>query len=455
MPVGNDKSKVTVAAAAVPVLGEYDVVVCGGGPAGIGAAVAAGRAGARTLLIEATSCLGGLIGNAGLRGFCDSPGGPIFDELVERLLELGAAQWRIDTERFRPPGRLWYHPETARALTLEMVTEADAEVLLATFAEGAWVTDDRVAGVFIATKRARQLVRAKAVIDCTADADIAADAGAPFRYGDPQDGHIQVCCFRWVIGEVDAERFARERPGDEELAALFAQAVREGAIRVPDGLFDHDPATFPFDAETGALYLEGWEFEELDATDPVQNARALAQSQLAALQIVRWCRAHLPGYEQCRVERFPTSLGIRESRRIIGHYTLTQEDVLAGRKFDDGVVPAWFWLDLHDPPPHQEPHTLEYVKASQPPAGDWYEIPYRSLLPRGIKGLLVAGRSISADRKAHGSLRIMPTCMFIGTAAGTAAAIAAAEGTDVSELAGARLKRTLLADTEWEIQPQT
>jgi len=449
-----DGPKVTVAGAVVPLLGEYDVVVCGGGPAGIGAAVAAGRAGARTLLIEATSCLGGLIGNAGLQGFCDSPGGPIFDEFVERLLELGAAQWRIDTERFRPPGRLWYHPETARALTLEMVTNAGVESLLSTFAEGAWVPDGRVEGVFIATKRGRQLVRAKAVVDCTADADIAADAGAPFLYGDPEDGHIQVCSFRWVMGDVDTECFERERPGDEELAAVFAQAVREGAIRPPDGLFGHDPATFPFDGESGTVRAEGWELREIDATDPVENSRALAQSQLAALQIVRFCRAHLPGYGECRIERFPTSLGIRESRRIAGHYTLTQDDVLAGRKFEDGVAPAWFWLDLHDPPPHEEPHTLEYVKANQPPAGDWYEIPYRCLLPRGVKGLLVAGRSISADRKAHGSLRIMPTCMFIGAAAGTAAAIAAAEGTDVSELDGARLKHTLLADTVWETQPQ-
>jgi len=151
-----------------------------------------------------------------------------------------------------------------------MVTEARAESLLATFAEGAWVEDGRVEGIFIATKRGRQLVRAKAVVDCTADADIAADAGAPFLYGDPQDGHIQVCCFRWVMGDVDTERFERERPADEELAALFGQAVREGAIRPPDGLFGHDPAIFPFDAKSGTVRAEGWELREIDATDPVR-----------------------------------------------------------------------------------------------------------------------------------------------------------------------------------------
>ncbi|MFO7947321.1 MAG: FAD-dependent oxidoreductase [Armatimonadota bacterium] len=431
--------EVTVEAAVFPVFGEYDVVVCGGGPAGIGAAITAAQNGCKTLLIEATACLGGLIGNGFLRGFCDSPGGPVFDDLAERLLDLGEARWGKNPQRYREPGRLGYHPEMARAVVMEMVHEAGAEVLLNTFVEGPFMSGETVEGVFIATKQGRQLVKAQTVIDCTADADIAAGAGAPFHYGDPEDGHIQLCSFRCEVGGIDHERFERDRPGDEELEALFADAVSRGEIMVLDGLAEHPPKSFPFDPESG-LYIGRWDFKEVDATDPAQVSRALEQSQRAMLQIVRFCRKNLPGYEDMRIERFPDALGIRESRRIVGRYTLTKDDVLAGRKFDDGLVPAWFWCDLHEPQPHYFPFTTEYVHSNQPPPGDWYEIPYRSLLPQDVRGLLVAGRSISADRPAHGSLRIMPTCMFLGTAAARAATRATEEHTDVTALDGAALK---------------
>ncbi len=414
---------------------QYDVVVCGGGPAGIGTAVASARAGARTLLIEATSCLGGIMGNAHVSSFCASPGGPVFDELARRLLELDAAHWRVNPERFRPPGRLSFHPETARAIANEMVREAGVDTLRNTFASHAIHENGRIKGVIVATKSGLTEISSDVLVDCTADGDMAASAGASFQKGDPEDGRLQVCNFRWYGGGIDHEAFKQASITNEELTELFRGANRDGAIQPPSALFAQTRETFPFDRTEQKMILGNWELQGIDPTDPAQVSDALSECQLAALQIVRFCRRNLPGYENFRVEHFPTTLGTRESRRILGDYVLTREDVFEGHKFPDGVARAWFWIDFHDPPPGRTiPHGLEYVKKHQPPPDDWYEIPYRSLRPRDVEGMLVAGRCISCDRSALASLRVMPTCMYLGTAAGTAAALCVNENVTPGEL---------------------
>ena len=141
----------------------------------------------------------------------------------------------------------------------------------------------------------------------------------------------------------------------------------------------------------------------------------------------------------------PNLLGTRESRRVVGQYVLTRDDVLAGHKFDDGVVPACFYMDFHDSPPGTTvlEHSLEHKRANRAPLDDWYEIPYRCLVPRAVRGLLVAGRCISCDRWGQASMRIMPTCMWTGVAAGTAAAMAAREGVLPHELDGRDVRRAM------------
>ena len=428
---------------APPVCGEYDVVVCGAGPAGAAAAIAAGRLGRRVLLVDLQSQVGGLIASYGIGTFCDTPGGPIFDELIERLQAIDAAHLLENPERYYPPGRWRCGTAATSAVLLEMLREAGVELLLMTVAESAWLEDGAVAGVTIVNKAGRSLVRARVVIDCTADADIAASAGAPFEQGDPEDGRIQQSAFRAGIEGLDAERL----PPPEELEALCRAAVASGAITPPDAIFGINPECFPLSHDRGGLALGGWELRGIDPTDPRQTTEALAQCQLAALQIVRFLRERVPGGEACRLTRFPAALGTRESRRIVGGYTVTREDVLGGAKFDDGVVPAWFFVDLHDPPPGQSiPFPLEYVQQNRPRPGDWYEIPYRCLVPVEPPGLVVAGRCISCDRLAQGSLRVMPTCIFLGHAAGTAAARAIEAGVHPHELDGAALKREVMRD---------
>ncbi|NOZ21965.1 MAG: FAD-dependent oxidoreductase [Planctomycetes bacterium] len=416
---------VTVPAQDVPVSGEYDVVVCGGGPAGIGAAIGAAREGVQTLLIEALSSVGGMATGAFVGAWMDSPGGPVFDELLKRMLDIGAAENRYDPVRHHKPGRYGFHCETHKPVALKMVKESGADVLLCTMAEGAWMNDGQVAGVFIANKGGRSLVKAKTVIDCTADGEIAASAGAEFMQGDPEDGRIQHVNFHYRIEGVDSKRFQQEKPSDEELIKLFKNALADGRLHAPPGVRRPLPDSFPFHEPEGELCLTGWEIEKVDPSDPQVLSDTLVECQLIAFDLVQLCRAHLPGYEDARVGRFPALLGTRESRRIVGEYVLTRDDVLAARKFEDGIAKACFFMDLHDSPPGVSiPFEVEYIVANRPDYGDWYEIPYRCLVPKGVKGLLVAGRCVSCDRSAQGSLRVMPTCMFTGEAAGIAGAVA-------------------------------
>ena len=440
----------TLPAQEVPVRGDHDVVVCGGGHAGIAAAVAAARLGAGTLLVERLASLGGMATGAFVSAYCDSHGGPVFDELLARMDAMGLVRHHYDPERHNPPGRYGFHGEMFKALALEMVREAGVKVLFNATVDGALTEDGAVRGVLASCKGDRIALRCRVAVDATADGDLAAAAGAQFMKGDPEDGRLQHVNFHYMLEGVDHGRLKRDMPPEEQLLRLIRQAHAEGRLRPPGGVFRPRPDTFPYHPPEGELVLSSWEIEKVDASDAQHVSETLTQCQLAALQVVRFCREHLPGCEQARIGRLPEMLGTRESRRILGRYVLTKDDVLAGRKFDDGIARAWFFCDLHDSPPGKTiPFPLEFVIANRPPRGEWYEIPYRCLLPVEVRGLLVAGRCISSDRPAQGSLRIMPTCMFTGAAAGTAAALAAAGGiaphdVDASEVR-ARVQRRALS----------
>ncbi len=263
--------------------------------------------------------------------------------------------------------------------------------------------------------------------------------------GDPADGRLQHCNFRTWWDGIDKERAANEGPSNEKLLALLHAAHAEGRITPPDHLFQPQAATFPFNPRISQLQLNSWELEKIDPLDAAMVSRALMQCHVASVQLVRFVRAHLPGYENACIRKFPSFLGIRESRRIMGKYMLTGDDVTAGRKFDDGIARGWFWMDLHDSPPGLSlPHPTEHVWARRPARGDWFEVPYRCLVPEQVGGLLVAGRCISTDRDAHGAARVMATCMFMGSAAGIAAAWAAQRKVEVDAIDGREVRRHVI-----------
>ena len=426
---------------------KFDVIVCGGGPAGIGAAVMSAREGARTLLVEALGSVGGMATAANINLLCDGEGGPVMDEIVRDLLRIGAAQIHEKPPRYHQPGRVSFDAEIFKCLIAAKLRQAGVEILFGTMAGAPVMGGGAVEGVSVTHKGGRQDLRASVVIDATADGDIAARAGAQVMQGDPDGGRIQMCNFRFHMEDINAAAWDAARMPPEEIERLCVEAQRAGELRPPRGVFAPTPETFPFDRRSRKLSLAYWELAGVDPTDPASLSAALAECYAAALDVALFCRKRLPGFARCRPARLPALIGTRESRRIVGEYVLTGDDVIKGAKFADGVARASFWFDYHDPPPGTTlPYSEEYVRSTRPAFGDWYEIPYRCLVPKGVDGLLVAGRCISADRPAQASMRIMPTCCYLGAAAGLAAALAVKGRTAPRAVNGTELKRRLVPD---------
>lgn len=421
----------------------YDVIVCGAGPAGIGAAVSAARQGARTLLIDRLALPGGVHTHAGVTDWCESSGGPVFDEILTRMNELGGVRFNFNPSRMSPPGRPRLDTELFSAVALELLRGAGVDLRILTLVKEPLVDGDTVRGVVTVDKGGCHTFTSAVVIDATADADLLAGAGGRFHVGDERDGRLQHANYRVWLEGIDGERFEREKPDDDELIAMLRKAQADGRIVPPDHLFRPPAESFPYDPVSGALKLSNWEFEHIDPLDPHALHRMFMQSVTATLQFIRFARAHLPGFEQLRIRKLPQLPGVRESRRMIGQYTLTLDDVRASRKFEDGIARAWYRISLHDSPPG---HTVAAQLRSQRPAnGDWYEVPYRCLVPEKIRGLLVVGRALSAEREAHGSARVMATCMFTGSAAGLAAAMAASQARLPHEIDGREVKAALMS----------
>jgi glycine/D-amino acid oxidase-like deaminating enzyme len=427
-----------------------DVAVFGGGPAGICAAVAAARLGARTLLVERHGYLGGMA-TAGMvnpiYGFnYYEPGrqivGGIAQELVDRLRAIPDGtlghRRRMECDHCPGPERcptsgisslLPFDPEAMKLAAQRLVADSGATLLLYCLAEEALVRDGRLEGVVVSTKTGRLAIRAKVVVDATGDGDVAALAGAPFEFGRPGDGVVQPQSLMFRIAGVrrsdDRLLFNVDPPAADVRRFLLFRLPRDGeyVVNCDSGIYDANPL------------------------EPADLTKVHAAAMNAAFALVEWMRTNLDGGESCHLVATAAHVGVRESRRILGDYVLTKEDVLAARKFPDGVALGCFPLDIHamsERPGDENPLTPL-------PCGEYYEIPLRCLLPRGVEGLLVAGRCISGTHEAHASYRVMATCMAMGQAAGTAAALAAGRG-ETPRLLDPALVRAAIAEPGEEIR---
>lgn len=412
--------------AQIPVLAECDVLVVGGGSAGCSAAVAAARQGARVVLLERYGFLGGT-GAAVLDTFYGfyTPGlvekkvvGGIPDEVVGGLEARGVLLKRPNT--YGAGTGLTYDPETLKVVWDELVSGAGVRVLLhAYFADvirdGSWVR-----GAVVATKRGLRAVAARAVVDASGDADVAAQAGAPFEDAGAL-GIAQSLTTTFKVINVNVAQ-AKSFP-KKELWALMEAASSEG-YRLPRK--EGSAHVTPFQ---GVMVTNMTRVAGVDATDPDALSRAEMEGRSQALEYLRFLRDKVPGYERAELGGLSVNIGVRETRRIRGEYWITRKDVLSARKFPDAIARCGAPIEEH----HAGGDTRwEYL-----PDGETVDIPYRALLPQGLGNVIVAGRCLSASHEAHASIRSIGQCLAMGQAAGLAAALAQGgdlRGVDMGEL---------------------
>jgi len=440
----------------------YDVVVVGGGMSGVVAAIAAARTGARTALVEDNSFLGGTAVNAGglpFLGFHNKQKQLVVRgiglEIVERLQRIGAA-----SEFFFDPivnSLVAVNGHWLKILLMEMTQEAGVDLRLRSMVFQVAKKNHSVCFVYLMNKQGCQRLAGKVFVDATDTADIAVQAGVPYLVGRREDQRPQVASFCIRVGNIDFDRLLmyfeahpdQIRPFDlppNTLASLIEQM--RYAPFITGGLRDlvaeaiQDGIEFPRDLVPGVWFptlgealIVASRVENVDLNDVVNYSEAERTGQLQVKEIMRFIREYLPGGERARLIETGHQMGVRETRHIVGEYELTLEDLLNGRRFPDRIALGAYHVDVHTP---DHKGLASYV---QPPT---YTIPYRCLLPQDVDNVLVAGRCISASHEAQASTRVIPVCMAIGHAAGTAAALSSLTGVSPKSLDIARLQKTLL-----------
>jgi hypothetical protein len=406
---------------------ETDVLVAGGGCAGFGAAVASARTGAQTLLVERAGFTGGIltsVGNPWFDGVAHLATGELALHGIPRemLARLGLAApdaLRID-HPFLP-----LDPEQFKRAADEMLLEQSdrLSVLYHTVVCDVVARDGRVEGVVIANKAGLSIVRPRVTVDATGDADVVAWAGAPYEKTMP----LQPMTLHFRVGNVQKTESLTQR-----MRAVVERLRSEDRIGLYFFHADHDDfAHAPDELVFNLTRIPG------DATDPYALTRAEFTGRADAAALVSAWKADVPEFADAYLITSGPYAGVRETRRIVGDYQLTEDDVRESRSFDDAVLKGCFYVDVH---PADRSGLHDYSEFTPEP----YDIPFRTLLPQGWDDLIAAGRCHSATRRAAGSSRVTATAMGMGQAAGTAAALAVITGTSVRELSIPHLQHTLI-----------
>ena len=422
---------------------ETDVLVVGGGPAGLGAALGAANAGARVILAERYGFLGGnataalvmplmsfhtqkprreKVGSTTLLPTDHGPGEPVLAGAVttflERLVQAGGAISPSLKTGYVVP----FDPEIFKLVSMELLDEAGVRFLFHAFASDI-LGDQGVKGVVFETKSGPVVIRAGVVVDCTGDGDVAARAGAPHEIGREHDQLVQPMTLMFRITEFERAAFnayVKEHPdqwrGVHGLWDLIRRATAAGELQLPreDMLFFATP-------HERELSVNSTRVTKVLGTDVWDLSYAEWESRRQMRQIAAFLRRYVPGFEKAYVVQSGVNIGVRETRRILGDYQLTADDILQARKFPDVIARSTYPVDIHNP--EGRGTMLKRV-----PPGEAYDIPLRSLVPRGIEGLLVAGRCISGTHEAHSSYRVMPVSIATGQAAGVCAALSVRRG---------------------------
>jgi hypothetical protein len=398
----------------IPIIMEADVVVVGGGPAGVGASVGAARAGMSTLLIEKYGYLGGSHTVGAIGAFCGhfaqqpqpvSIARGMNHQLIRKLEQDNGV---TAPQNWQNTYLLPYDHFQLKLTLDEMIEENKVQVLYHSIVVDAIQHENEIKGVIIENKSGRQAIRAKRFIDCSGDADLAAHSGAPFQFGELSKRQFPTLMFRMMNVDVPKVRSISPREIEEKMD----EAASAYGLERKYGWIFYTPRPGEVILNMTKITIEG---RPVDGT----NVKELTLGEFIGRKQVKayasFLQKYIPGFKNATIEATGSQIAVRESRLIDGEYQLTKEDVLTCRKFDDGIArSAWPF----------EVHAGEKAKVIPFNAGDgMYEIPYRCLIPKTIDSLLVAGRCLSAQQSAHSSARTWAICMEEGEAAGIAAAL--------------------------------
>lgn len=410
----------------IPVFGKYDVVVLGGGPSGVCAAIEAARNGVKVLLVESSGMLGGMATSGLVGPFMtnyDQKGerpvvGGIYREILERLDKHHAVVLpeHTDAPSIYTSFIEKYHQRVApidsfvlQIVLDELVTESGVKTLLYTRFVDAVHRDGKIQSVVLAALEGLVSVEADLFIDCTGNADVAASVGVPTWKGDEESGVPQPGTLMFEIEGVDDRRYS-ERP---------ERPVK--AYRMP---------------QEGRYKVNHHHVYNVDATSSESMTLSHMQARYQVLEAYRVLKEQTPGFENARITQVASVLGIRESRHIEGEYKITTEDLARGVKYDDRIAAYAFGMDVHG--------RNERMKGNfKVPTANVYYVPYRCMLPLGCENLLVAGKTVCCESQAAGAIRVMPCVMAMGQAAGAAASIAVSQNIAPNAVSIAKLQKLL------------
>ena len=423
---------------------QYDVIVLGAGTAGAAAAIAAADCGAKVLAIEQFGSAGGS-STLGLVTPLMSPGiagkpqcSYVGLEIINRLYRENAC----DGDK-----KCFFDPVMLSVVLEEMLAERGVKMLYHTMVTGVEMKQGHITGVNISNASGGATARAgRRYIDATGDALVCHFAGLTTMHGDEVNHRNQPCSLRYMIGGIDTDRFWRflteirgtpdaPRPenydgaatfgqGSWKLNPLFQKAAEDGDLAPEDALYWQ---FFTVPGRRDVIAFNCPEFFDIDDITSAENQSAVqVQGKLRILRHLRFYRKRLPGFENAYIAQISSMVGIREGRRAVTEYVLTTEDAFSWRKFEDAIAQSNYPVDVHG----KKLLNKDFSRKSDEPR-KYYEIPFRSLIVKGVDNLLVAGRNIGAEFVAQSSMRIIPTCRALGEAAGIAAALGLSDGSQI------------------------
>ena len=400
-----------------------EVIVVGGGMSGVAAAIAAKKQGADVLLFEQYGFFGGTSTASMVSPFMNFSAGNhqlvygVFQEILDNLEKYGG----------RKPGSRAFDSETLKFVLFDMLDKYKVDYLLHTYLTGVIRENNLIKEIITESKSGKQNHSAKFFLDTSADADLAAKAGVPFEVGREKDGLTQAMTLMFRIANINLKEVLEYCRKDPDNYSFIEEDINGVSIAGFKKEIEEERKTSQFDNPLDYIFFVTTHRDDLVIVNTTRSlkvsglsnidmSRAASEGHRNAWQIHQLLKKRIPGFNDSYIANTATQVGVRETRRIVGDYTMTGMDVVNAQKFEDVIARGSYPIDIHDPTGGGG----EMIRLKE---GEYYDIPYRSLIPKGVDNLLVAGRCISATHEAQASIRITATCTAMGEAIGNAAGL--------------------------------